>query len=113
MLVGHAHPTCSVRCGSSRRACRRAAKARAIPVAQVAACFRHRGIAQPDGPAPRPAVMPEEERPIPFSRMIFLGDGETDIPTMKMMTHQGGNSIAVYDPEATPRDRQKIHRLIS
>jgi phosphoserine phosphatase len=56
---------------------------------------------------------PEEERPIPFARMIFLGDGDTDIPTMKMMTHQGGNSIAVFDPEATLRDRQKIHRLIS
>jgi hypothetical protein len=56
---------------------------------------------------------PEEEQPIPFARIIFLGDGDTDIPTMKMMTHQGGNSIAVYDPETTPRDRQKIHRLIS
>ena len=57
--------------------------------------------------------MPEEERPIPFSRMIFLGDGDTDIPTMKMLSYQGGHSIAVYDPKRDDRDLGKIHRLIS
>lgn len=56
---------------------------------------------------------PEDERPIPFSRMIFLGDGDTDIPTMKMLTHKGGHSVAVYDPERNDRDLSKIHKLIS
>ena len=59
------------------------------------------------------AYMPEAERPIPFERMIFIGDGDTDIPTMKMLTYQGGHSVAVYDPDRSPRDLDKVHRLIS
>lgn len=59
------------------------------------------------------AYMPDAERPIPFDRMIFIGDGETDVPAMKMLTYQGGHAVAVYDPERTDRDLGKIHRLIS
>jgi hypothetical protein len=59
------------------------------------------------------AYMPECERPVPFNRMIFLGDGDTDIPTMKMLTYKGGHSVAVYDPSRTDRDIDKINRLIS
>lgn len=59
------------------------------------------------------AFMPEAERPIPFYRMIFVGDGDTDIPAMKMTTHYGGHSIAAYDPKRDPRSLEKIHTLIS
>jgi hypothetical protein len=56
---------------------------------------------------------PDEDRPVPFERMIFLGDGDTDVPTMKMMHTKGGFSIAVYDPRNSDRDQQKIYSLIS
>lgn len=59
------------------------------------------------------AYTPDEARPYPFSRMVFLGDGDTDVPTMKMMTQKGGTSVAVYDPERDRRTLDKIDRLIA
>jgi hypothetical protein len=56
---------------------------------------------------------PDDVRPVPFDRMIFLGDGDTDVPTMKMMHTKGGFSIAVYDPRNSKRDQDKIYGLIS
>ena len=44
--------------------------------------------------------MPDEERPIPFRRMIYFGDGMTDIPSMKLTKERGGTAIAVYRPKS-------------
>lgn len=40
--------------------------------------------------------MNDEDKPIPFSNIIYIGDGETDIPSMKTVKREGGHTIAVY-----------------
>lgn len=42
--------------------------------------------------------VPDEDRPIPFPRMVYFGDGYSDVPCMKLVKNLGGNSIAVYNP---------------
>ena len=55
--------------------------------------------------------MPESERPVPFRRMIYFGDGSTDIPAMKLVKTQGGYSIAVHD--STEEKKKKSRRLLN
>lgn len=56
-----------------------------------------------------------ELREIPFQRMIYFGDGDTDIPSMKMVRYQGGVSLAVFDQEKwkTAKTQGKVEKLIA
>lgn len=42
---------------------------------------------------------PESAKAIPFSRMVYIGDGFTDVPSMKLVNTSGGYAIAVYGEE--------------
>ena len=55
--------------------------------------------------------MEENLRPVPFKRMIYVGDGMTDIPCMKLVKNYGGHSIAVYNPDDKNK-RKDMNTLI-
>ena len=55
--------------------------------------------------------MEERQRPVPFSRMIYVGDGTTDIPCMRLVKNFGGHSIAVYNPKDKSK-RAEMNTLI-
>lgn len=40
--------------------------------------------------------IPREKRVIPYKNMIYIGDGFTDVPSMKTMNEKKGYAVAVY-----------------
>lgn len=55
--------------------------------------------------------MDDKHRPVPFKRMIYVGDGATDIPCMRLVKNYGGHSIAVYNPDDKNK-RKEMNTLI-
>lgn len=55
--------------------------------------------------------MLDEDRRVPFARMIYFGDGSTDIPCMKLVKNLGGHSIAVYNSKARGKKNNALKLL--
>jgi phosphoserine phosphatase len=44
-------------------------------------------------------AQPKAERAVPFDRIVYFGDGFTDVPALRTVTDQGGYAIAVWDDD--------------
>ena len=52
--------------------------------------------------------MPEDDKRVPFTNMIYIGDGLSDVPCIKMMKAYGGTAIAVYQDN----NKGKVEELL-
>ena len=52
--------------------------------------------------------MPDDSKRVPFTNMIYIGDGLSDVPCMKMMKAYGGCAIAVYQDN----NKSKVEELL-
>ncbi len=58
------------------------------------------------------AYMPTKDRAVPFSHMIYVGDGDTDIPCMQIIRRHNGHAIAVYNSDKKGA-KEKVEHLIT
>lgn len=54
-------------------------------------------------------VIPDSERRVQYNNMIYIGDGMTDIPCMKLVKSRNGKSIAIYQTS----EKEKILPLVN
>lgn len=54
----------------------------------------------------------EEDYWAPFKNFIYIGDGDTDIPSLSLVRSKGGMGIAVYDKnKPVPKIKEKLKTL--
>jgi len=56
----------------------------------------NKGVLDPSEDDELNRYTPEANRRVPFRNMIYIGDGMSDVPCMKLVKVGGGKSIAVY-----------------
>ena len=54
--------------------------------------------------------VPMKDRPVPFENMVYIGDGETDVPCFRLVKDLGGLSVAVFKPN-TKNARSKAEQF--
>jgi hypothetical protein len=46
--------------------------------------------------------IPEGQRPVPFSHMIYVADGPSDVPAFSLLNQRGGRTLGVYTGGGDP-----------
>ena len=68
-----------------------------------------KGVLDVNDPGVNDSFPPEKIR-APFRNMIYIGDSDTDIPCMKLVSTNGGHSIGVYDTRT--QDKAKVWKMM-
>ena len=68
-----------------------------------------KGVLDVNDPGVNDSFPPEKIR-VPFRNMIYIGDSDTDIPCMKLVSSNGGHSIGVYD--TLTQDKAKVWKMM-
>lgn len=55
-------------------------------------------------------ALPQEQRRIPFTQMIYIGDGPSDIPSLSTILRSGGLGIGVSSPYTTFKKGYELAR---
>lgn len=57
-------------------------------------------------------AMKKEDRRIPFSNMIYVGDGLTDVPCFSLIDSFGGKPFGVFDPKKEGSPKKAWEQLV-
>ena len=55
-------------------------------------------------------LVPKEEEWCPFENMIYIGDGDTDIPAFSLIKSRTGLPIGVFEPNQSSKKTQNIRK---
>ena len=75
---------------------------------KMAVNFTNKGVLDVSDDKTLNASMPDDSKRVPFTNMIYVGDGLSDVPCMKMMRAYGGQAIAVYQAVSRPGVEQLL-----
>jgi hypothetical protein len=54
-----------------------------------------------------------ENRRVPMSNMIYVGDGLTDVPCFSLIQHFGGKAFGVFDPQKKGAPKKAWEQLVA
>lgn len=58
-------------------------------------------------------AMHESDRRIPFTNMVYVGDGLTDVPCFSLIQRMGGCAFGVFDPRKDESPKKAWERLLA